>query len=128
MKNEINDAAIKGLKNLYKLQKENKTINHKILGDIRNFFEHEEKDKPVRVNDFGVPFIKHKSNDDRETLSVKKYLNKVRIYLKDIVYNLKKSGAWKIQLTKTINSISSKKKDRDYDDDDDGNAESVMYS
>ena len=92
MKNEINDAAIKGLKNLYKLQKENKTINHKILGDIRNFFEHEEKDKPVRVNDFGVPFIKHKSNDDRETLSVKKYLTKVRIS-----YNLKKSGAWKIQ-------------------------------
>ena len=59
IKNEINDAAIKCLNNLFRLQKENKTVNNKILRDIRNFFEHEEKYyyKPVTVNNFGVIII-----------------------------------------------------------------------
>ena len=56
--------------------------------------------------------IKVKGN--RKALSVKKYLNKIRPYLKDIINNLKKSGTWKIELTITINFISSK------DDNDEG--------
>ena len=43
-----------------------------------------------------------------KTLSVEKHLNKIKPYLKDIINNLKKSDTLKIQLTITINSISSK--------------------
>ena len=32
-------------------------------------------------------------------LSVEEYLDKIRIYLKDIINDLKKSDKWKIQLT-----------------------------
>ena len=54
-----------------------------------------------------------------EKLSFKKCLNKIRPCLKGIISNLKKSGAWKIQLTIAINFISSK---------DDNNEEHVMHS
>ena len=37
---------------------------------------------------------------------LKKYLNKIRPYLKDIINYLKKSGTWKIQLTIANNFIS----------------------
>ena len=73
--------------------------------------EHEEENyyKPVRVNNFwSNNNIKNKSNRDRnKTLSVEKYLNKIRPYLKDIINNLKKSGTRKIQLPITNNFISS---------------------
>ena len=39
---------------------------------------------------------------------LKKYLNKIRPHLKDIINNLKKSDTWKIELTIAINFISSK--------------------
>ena len=39
---------------------------------------------------------------------VKEYLNKIRLYLKDIINNLKKYDTWEIQLTIAINFISSK--------------------
>ena len=49
-----------------------------------------------------------KSNSDRnKTLSVEKYLNKIRPYLKNIINNLKISDTWKIQLTIANNFISS---------------------
>ena len=41
--------------------------------------------------------MEYKSKDDRKILLVKKYLNKIRPYLKDI-NNLKISDTWKIQL------------------------------
>ena len=41
-------------------------------------------------------------------MSVEEYLDKVRQYLKDIINGLKKFDTWKIQLTITINFISSK--------------------
>ena len=49
---------------------------------------------------------------------LRKYLNKVRPYLKDIIHNLKKTDTWKIQLTIAINFVSSK----------DNNEECVMHS
>ena len=64
-------------------------------------------------------FIEYKSKGNRKTLLVKKYLNKIKSYLKDIINNLKKSDKWKIRLTTTINFISSK-----YNNDE----ERVMYS
>ena len=65
--------------------------------------------KPVRVDKpWSNNYIEYDSNGDRnKTLSVEKYLNKIRPYIKDII-NLKKSGTWKIQLTIAINFISSK--------------------
>ena len=39
---------------------------------------------------------------------LKKYLNKIRPHLKDIINNLKKSDTWKIELTIAINFIPSK--------------------
>ena len=42
-----------------------------------------------------------------KTLSVEKYLNRIRPYLKVIKNYLKKAGTWKIQLTIAINFISS---------------------
>ena len=39
-----------------------------------------------------------RNGDKNKTLSVKKYHNKARLHLKDIINNLKKSGTWKIRL------------------------------
>ena len=49
LKKEINNVAIKGLRNIFRLRKENKAIINRIVSDIRNLFEHEEEDhyKPV---------------------------------------------------------------------------------
>ena len=44
--------------------------------------------------------------DTNKTLSVEKYLNKTKPYLKGIINNLKKSNTWKTQLTIAINFIS----------------------
>ena len=64
-------------------------------------------------------YIEYGSNNDKnKTLSVKKYLNKIRSYLKDTINDLKKSDTWKIQLMIAINFSYSK------DDDE----ESAMHS
>ena len=55
-----------------------------------------------------------KSKGDRnKTLSVEGYLNKIRLYLKDIKNNLKKSNRWKIRLTIAINLVYSKDNDEE---------------
>ena len=103
---------IKDIRNLFRQEKETKTIKDRILRDIKNLFEHEEEEenyyKPVRVSNFwSNNYIEYKSNGDKnKTLSVEEYLNKIRPYLKDI-NNLKKSDTWKIQLTIANNFISS---------------------
>ena len=77
----------------------------------------------MRVNSYwSNNYIEYKSKSDRKTLSVKKYLNKIRPYLKDIINDLKKSVKWKIQLTITISFISSK------DNDENNDEERVMHS
>ena len=108
---------------VFKLGKESKPIKDKLLRDIRNLFKHQEEVnyyKPVTVSNFwSNNYIIHKSKGDRnKTLSVQEHLNKVRLYLKDIIYNLKKSDIWKIQLTMANNFISSI----------DNNKELVMHS
>ena len=53
---------------------------------------------------------------DRETLSVEEYLNKVKPYSKDLIKDLKIFDTQKIQLTITINFISSKDdNDKEYE-------------
>ena len=59
-------------------------------------------------------FIEYESNGDRnKNLSVKKCFNKIKIYLRDIMIDLQKSGTWKVQLTIAINLISSRDVDED---------------
>ena len=112
---ETNDVAIKGIRNLFRLEKENKAIKYTIIRDIRNPFEYEEDYyRPVRVGNFcRNNYIEYKSKDDRKTLSVEEYFNKIRWYLKDILNNLKNSDSWKTQLTVAINFISSKNNDEE---------------
>ena len=87
-------------------------MNDVILSHIRNLFENEEEEnycKPVKVSNFwSNNYIEYEGNDDRnKTLSVEKYLNEIRAYLKDIINDLKKSDTWKIQLTLAKNFFSS---------------------
>ena len=87
LKKQTNDAAIKGIRNLFKLKKENKAIKDRIIKDISTLFEYEEEDcyKPVRVGNFwNNNYIEYESKCNRKKLSVKKYLNKIRPYIKDI--------------------------------------------
>ena len=101
---------MKDIRSLLRLKNENKAIKDRINWDIKNLFEHKEDYyKPLRAGNFwSNNYIKYKSKGNRKTLSVKQYLNNVRPYWKDIINNLKKSDYWKIQLTITINFISSK--------------------
>ena len=107
------------MRNLFRLNRENKTIKDKIFRDIRNLFKHEEvrldTSKPVRVGNFwSNNYIEYESNGDtNKTLSVEEYLNKIRPYLKDIINSLKKFDTWKIQSTIAINFISSKYNDEE---------------
>ena len=53
-------------------------------------------------------YIQYKSIGDRnKTLSVKEYFTKIRLYLKDIINNLKKSDTWKFHLIIANNFFSS---------------------
>ena len=59
-----------------------------------------------------IYYIEYESNGNRNrTLSVEKYLNKTRLYLKDIINILK---TWKIQLTIANNLIYSINGDEDH--------------
>ena len=84
LKKEIDDAAIKDIRNLFRLKKENEAIKCKVIRDIRNLFEHDEKE------DY---YIEYESNGDRnKALLIEIYLNEIRPYLKGIINNLKKSA------------------------------------
>ena len=76
--------------------------------------------KPIRVRNFwNNIYIEYESNSDKnKNLSVKEYLNEIKPYLRDVIINLQKSGTWNIQLTITIDFISSK----------DADEEQVMHS
>ena len=95
LKKERINTTIKGIRNLFRLEKENKEIKYIILRDIRNLFEHEEEEnysEPVAASNFGSnSYIECKSNGNKsKTQSAKEYLNRIRPYLKNIINNLKK--------------------------------------
>ena len=75
LKKHLNDTALKDVRNLFRLKKENKAIKNRVIGDIKNLFrlakenkeiknrvirvirklsEHEEENyyKPLRVRNF----------------------------------------------------------------------------
>ena len=114
LKKEQNYTAIKDIRNLFRKEKETKAIKDRILSNIKNLFEHEKEEenyyKPVRVSNFrSNNYIEYKNNDDKnKIISVEEYLDKIILYLGDIINDLKQSDTWKIQLTIRINFISSK--------------------
>ena len=96
LKKEI-DAIF--LRNLFGLETENESSKDNIIKDIRNLFELEIKEdfyQPVSVTNYWSNYYtEYDSNGDRyKTLSTEEYLNKIRVYLKDIINCLKKSDQW----------------------------------
>ena len=89
---------IKDIRNVFRLEKENKDIKDRIIRDIENLFEYEEEEdhyKLVIVNNFrSNNYIEYKA---KEALSVEECLNKIEPYLKDIINDLIKADMWKIQ-------------------------------
>ena len=54
-------------------------------------------------------YIEYESNGDRNRkLSLDKYLNKIELYLRNIIIDLQNSNTWKIQVTIATNFISLK--------------------
>ena len=112
------------MRNLFRKEKETKAIKDYILEylEILRIFLSMKK-KKIIINQlewaiFGVTIILNlieyeSKGDGNKTLLVKEYLNKIRPllkflrFVKDIMYNLKRSDTWKIELTKTINFMSS---------------------
>ena len=71
---------VKNIRNLFRLEKVTKAIKDRIIRDIKNPFEYEEKDyyKPVVTNNFrSNNYIESKSIGKRKTRSVEEYLNKI---------------------------------------------------
>ena len=88
LKIEQNKTAIKDITNLFRIKKEVKGIKDIALRNIKNLFEYGKEEenyyKPVRVNHFwSNNYIQYKSNSDKNRiLSVEKYLDKIKPYLK----------------------------------------------
>ena len=87
------------MRNLFRVKKENETTNDKIIRDIKLLFEQEDDYcKPVREsNSWNNNYIGYESNGNKnKNLSVKKYLNETKPYLKYTITDLQKSGTWKV--------------------------------
>ena len=111
LKKEIDVTTVKNIRNLFRVEEENKSIKYRIFRYIRKLFGHRgDYNKPLSVGNFlSNNYIEYDSNGDtNKILSVQEYLNKVRPYLKDITNDLKKSDTWEVQLTIAINLMFSK--------------------
>ena len=83
---------------------------------MRNLFDlsiDEDYYKPIISNDaFNSNYIEYESKGDKDkTLSIKEYLKMIIPYLRNIINDHKTQGKWKIQLSMTINFLSSKDSD-----------------
>ena len=77
-----------------KISENNTKQSNTIIRDIKNLFEQDEDYyKSLRISHFySNNDIEYENNGDRnKTLSIKKYLDEIKLYLKDIIKNLKKS-------------------------------------
>ena len=72
LKKETIDTTIKDILNLFRLEKQNKAVKYIIVRNIRNIFEHEEKEnycKPAKVSNlWSNSYIECESKGDRKTL------------------------------------------------------------
>ena len=91
LKKEQNYTWIKGIRNFFQ--------QDKILRDIKNFSEHKKEEE-----NYYKPFnnyIEYKSNSHKHKKpSVEEYLDKISLYLKEIINSFKKSDIWKINNSK----------------------------
>ena len=92
-------------------------IEYRGIRDIGNLFNEValnkiDKDyyKPIKTKSaFNGNYIEYESKGDKnKNLSPKEYLDMIRPYLSDMINNHKTRREWKIQLTMSINFISSK--------------------
>ena len=133
---EIQRNLLELEENLFKLKKyyEYDETEYKGIRDVKDLFDlptDEDYYKPIITNDaFNNSYIQSKGIGDKvKNLSIKKYLDIIRPYLSDIINYDKTQGKWrihsgnqiiehktqsewKIQLTMTINFISSKDSDK----------------
>ena len=81
-------------------------IKDRIMRYIRTLFEQKEDYyEPKWVSNFSNnTYIEYESNGDKNrNLSLDKYLNKIKLYVRNTIIDLENSDAWKIQLTTAIN-------------------------
>ena len=75
LKKEVNDTAIKDIRNLFRLENETKPIKDRILRDIKNLYEHEEEKiyfRPASVSNFwNNNYIEYESNGGRKNILIK---------------------------------------------------------
>ena len=88
IKKETKDDIIKIIINLFKLEKGTKPIKDDIINAFINLFEEEDDyNKPIRVDNFcSNNYIEYESNGDRnKNISIEEYLNKINPHLEDII-------------------------------------------
>ena len=76
-----------------------------------NLFKPKEDNyKPLKIgNAFSSKCTEYKSTGDKDkTLSIKDYLDEIKLYLSEIINDHKTKDEWKIHLTMTVNFFSSK--------------------
>ena len=66
--------------------------------------------KPIKISGaFSGNYVEYKSDSKKyKSISMKKYLNKIREHFRRMINGKRKNGEWKIQLIIKINFISSK--------------------
>ena len=85
------ENIIKDIRNLFRLEKEVKVIKDRILRDIQNFFEQEEKNnyKAIRANNFwSNNYIEYACNSDRNKTLYKRYQEDTTQDIKNILIKL----------------------------------------
>ena len=91
-KKQSKKNIIKSIRNKFKLKKENEAMKDRFIKDIRTLFKVEDDNyKPVSVGNFwNSNYLKNESSGNRnQNLSVNKYLDKIKLYLRDIIINIK---------------------------------------
>ena len=88
-------------------------VEYRGIKDKNNLFDlsiSEDFYKPIIVNNaFNNNYIQYESKGDKDKiLTIREYLNMIRPDLVDMINDYKSQSEWKIQLTMTINLISSK--------------------
>ena len=87
---------MKVIRNIFKLKKWEESKND-INKNIRNV-----------INIDNIHNIQFENNGDRDkSLLTEKYFDKIKTYLEDFIFYLQNPYTWKIQLTITINFLSS---------------------
>ena len=117
-KKQYEEDIIKSKINFFRLKKENEAIKDRIIRDIRTIVKKEDDYyKPIQIGNFWNNIhIRYERSDKRnKNLPVNKYLDEIKLYLRDIRINFRKYYTWKIHLIIEINFISYKDVDEEHE-------------